>query len=51
MFKFRRESRGESNSETILSFMVLKLKMADPRTFKVKPGTLQTTFPPRVWYP
>ena len=45
MFKVRRESCGVSNSDTILSFMVLKFKMADPRTFKVKPRTLQTTLP------
>ena len=37
------ESWGVSNSDKILSFMVLKFKMADPRTFNVRPRTLQTT--------
>lgn len=32
----------------MLSFMVLKLRTAEPRTFKVNPQTLQTTFPSLV---
>ena len=37
MFMVQRESWGVSNSDKILSFMVSKFKMADPRTFSVKP--------------